>query len=184
MTAILRSRTTRFTLFLLALLLLLASMPPSVVRVLAQDAAGTVSVELNSANSTPRNVEDTTQKAIQREYAAAWGNMETALEQNHANLLDQNFVGAARKELGRQIQQQQKSGLATKYVDRGHHVEVSFYSPEGTALELHDTAQFEQQTLDGGKVIHSEQVRQQYIVIFTLVEDRWKVRTLQAIPAV
>jgi hypothetical protein len=61
---------------------------------------------------------------------------------------------------------------------------VVFYSPEGTALELRDTAEIEQQTLDGSKVVHSEKIRQQYLVIFTLVEDRWKIRIMQAVPAV
>jgi hypothetical protein len=69
-----------------------------------------------------------------------------------------------------------------RYVDRGHQVNVIFYSPEGTALELRDTADIEQQVLDGGKVIHSEQLRQQYLVIFTLIEDKWKVRVMQAVP--
>jgi hypothetical protein len=61
-------------------------------------------------------------------------------------------------------------------------VNVIFYSPEGTALELRDTADVEQQVMDGDKVIHSEQLRQQYLVIYTLIEDKWKVRIMQAVP--
>ena len=182
MEMILKSRRVRFTFLLLALLVLLASVPASILRVHADDGAA-IALDFSATNVTPRDVEDTTQKAIQREYAAAWKNMEDALAQNRLDLIDQSFVGTAHNELVKRIEQQEKNGLSTKFVDKGHKAEVVFYSPEGTALQLRDTAEFEQQTMDGGKTVHTETLRQQYTVIFTLVEDRWKVRILQALPA-
>jgi hypothetical protein len=104
------------------------------------------------------------------------------LKENRTDLLDQSFVGSVRDQLAKEIEQQKKAGVSARLVDKGHQVNVVFYSPEGTALELRDTAEIEHQVLDGSKVIHSEQLRQQYLVIFTLVEDKWKVRIMQAVP--
>ena len=39
-------------------------------------------VALNVQNAAPRQVEETTEKAIARDYAAAWQAMAAALEQN------------------------------------------------------------------------------------------------------
>ena len=174
--------SNRLTYLLLAILLLLASVPAVILHAHAWDESNTSKFEFATSNPGPRPLEDQTQKAIQREYAAAWKNMAEALEQNREDLLDQNFVGAEHDRLRRQIEQQKKNGMSSKLDDRSHQVDYIFYSPEGTAIELHDTVQLEQQTMDGSKSVHSETVTQKYVVIFTLVGDRWQVRTLQQVP--
>ncbi|MCU1308369.1 MAG: hypothetical protein JWN45_3064 [Acidobacteriaceae bacterium] len=173
--------SVRTTIVLIAALLLLASFAPKMLRARAESSDENT-INISAAGAGPREVEETTQKAIQRQYSAAWKNMAVALKENRTDLLDQSFVGSVRDQLAKEIEQQKKTGISTRYIDRGHQVNVVFYSPEGTALELRDTADIEHQVLDGIKVIHSEQLRQQYLVIFTLVEDKWKVRIMQAVP--
>jgi hypothetical protein len=60
-------------------------------------------------------------------------------------------------------------------------VDATFYSPEGSAVQLQDTAQLEIQLLDGGKIVSSQNVTRKYIAVVTVVEDRWKVRVLDAV---
>ncbi|HEX5435318.1 MAG TPA: hypothetical protein VFY05_13855, partial [Candidatus Angelobacter sp.] len=55
-----------------------------------------------------------------------------------------------------------------------------FYSPDGSAIELKDTASLETQVLDGGNIIHSDQAQVHYYVILTGAADRWKVRVLES----
>ena len=57
-----------------------------------------------------------------------------------------------------------------------------FYSPEGSAIELQDTAQLQIQVLDGDKVLHSEDVSVHYVALLTAAENSWKVRVLEAVP--
>src|SRR3954467_3162400 len=173
--------SNRIGLFLLALLFLLTSIPAVILHANAWDDANTSRFDFATANTGPRTLEDQTQNAIQREYAAAWKNMTQALSDNRADLVDQSFVGSERDQLRRQIEQQKKNGMSSKLDDRSHKVQFAFYSPEGTAIELRDTVELEQQVLDGSKQVHSETTTQKYIVIFTLVEDKWKVRTLQQV---
>ncbi len=146
-------------------------------------AAGRPDVTLNIQNAAPRQVEDTTQKAIARDYAAAWQALTDALEQNRADLLAANFVGTAYEKLDQTISQQRKAGLRQRYIDKGHHVNAVFYSPEGSAMELQDTAALEIQVLDGDKVVHSEDVTVHYVALLTAAENSWKVRVLEAVPA-
>ncbi len=145
-------------------------------------AAGRPDVTLNIQNATPRQVEDTTQKAIARDYAAAWQALAEALEQSRPDLLAANFVGTANEKLVETISQQRKAGLHQHYVDRGHHVNAVFYSPEGSAIELQDTAALQIQVLDGDKVLHSEDVTVHYVALLTAAENSWKVRVLEAVP--
>ena len=56
-------------------------------------------VDLSIGDTGPREVEDTTQKAIVRDYAAAWKTMAAALASNRADGLDSSFVGIARDQL-------------------------------------------------------------------------------------
>ena len=79
------------------------------------------------------------------------------------------------------LEGQQKNGLRTRLIDRGHKLEAVFYSPEGSAMQLRDTAQLEIQVLNGGQVIHSEQTTLHYIALMTTAEDRWKVRLLEEV---
>jgi hypothetical protein len=145
-------------------------------------AASVPSVSLNASQAAPREVEDTTQKAVARDYAAAWQAMADALDQNRADLLAANFIGTADEKLTAGIAEQRKNGLHQRIVDKGHAVDVVFYSPEGSAMELHDTARLELQVLDGSKVIHSETATVHYVTLLTAAENSWKVRVMEAVP--
>ncbi|MBV9073073.1 MAG: hypothetical protein JOZ10_05520, partial [Acidobacteria bacterium] len=121
-------------------------------------------------------------QAIVKTYSNAWKNMETALAENRPDLIDESFVGYAHDKLASEIKAQQKNGLSTRYLDHGHQVQATFYSPEGSAVQLQDTASLEVQLLDGDKVISSENVTRKYIAVVTVVEDGWKVRILDGVP--
>ena len=75
--------------------------------------------------------------------------MTEALDQNRADVLSANFIGTAGDKLTATIQEQAKSGLHQHIIDRGHSVEAVFYSPEGSAIELHDTAHLQIDVMDG-----------------------------------
>src|SRR5271169_2857366 len=62
-------------------------------------AASRPEVTLDIENATPRQIEDTTQKAVARDYAAAWQALVDALDQNRPDLLGANFVGTANQKL-------------------------------------------------------------------------------------
>src|SRR5438128_757177 len=145
--------SNRLAYFLLALLFLLSSVPTIILHAKAWDNSDDSRFDFAAANVGPRQLEDQTQNAIEREYAAAWKNMTAALQQNRADLVEQNFTGAQRNQLRRQIEQQKKNGMSSKLDDRSHKVEFAFYSPEGTAIELRDTVELAQQTLDGSKQV-------------------------------
>ena len=100
--------------------------------------------------------------------------MADALDQNRADLLAANFVGTADEKLTAGIGDSIRAGLHQRIVDKGHHVDVVFYSQEGSAMELHDTAQLELQLLDGSKVIHSEDATVHYVALLTAAENSWK----------
>ena len=151
--------------------------------IVAQAASNLPAVNLNIGDAGPRQIEDTTERALQRDYAHAWGSMEAALDQNRADILDADFIGVALDELKDRVSEQQKSGLRTRYIDHGHQLQAVFYSPEGSAVQLRDTAQLEVQYLDGGKLLHSEQRTESYTVVMTAGENRWKIRVLQSVPA-
>jgi hypothetical protein len=146
-------------------------------------AATAPAVTLDIQNATPREVEDATEKAVARDYAAAWQAMTAALDQNRPDLLGANFIGTANDKLVETIKEQKKTGLHRRYVDRGHKVQATFYSSEGSAMELHDTAQLQVQLLDGDKVVASQDVTAHYVVLITAAENSWKVRLLQELPA-
>jgi len=156
----------------LAVLVLFASLA------VAQDLP---SVQLNTNNVTGKQLEDLTQKAVARDYAKAWSTFAKAMETNNADLVDGDFVGVAADKLTAGIEQQAKSGLHQRYVDHGHKVDVLFYSPDGTSMQLRDTTQLEVQLLEGDKVLHSDNVTRQYISLMTPTEVRWKVRVLQQV---
>jgi hypothetical protein len=149
---------------------------------MASDKGSGVNVQLETANAGPRQVEDRTERAIVRDYGTAWATLARALEQNRTDGLPLSFVGDAQKQIAQRVQHQRQNGLHTRYVDRGHKVEAVFYSPEGSAMQLRDTANLEIQLLDGSKVVHSEQVTLNYLALMTVAEDRWKVRELEAVP--
>jgi hypothetical protein len=140
-------------------------------------------VRLSVEHATPREVSDTVQQALVRDYSAAWQSLAAALADNNAAALSDSFIGFAQDQLTQRIKDQQETGLRTRIVDRGHQVDAIFYSTEGAAIELRDTATLETQILDGNTVIHSERAQLRYYVIMTGAEDRWKVRVLENAPS-
>jgi hypothetical protein len=148
------------------------------VSLLAADVAPKVTLDVSA--SRPREVEESTVTSVVRDYAAAWRQLASAVEQNRSDLLDASFAGIARQNLGNLIASQQQNGLRQRYVDHGHTVKAIFYSADGSALELHDLAQIEFQLLDGDKVVGSEMATVSYIAILTPAENKWKVRVLQS----
>jgi hypothetical protein len=142
----------------------------------------TVSVEMNASGAQPRQVEDVTEKAITRDYANAWKIMETALSENRTDQLGSGFAGVAQDNLEKRIEGQRASNLKIRIVDHGHKLDAIFYSPEGSALQVRDTAQLEIEYLNGNSVVHREQVTQKYLALLTVGEDRWKVRVLEEVP--
>jgi lipase chaperone LimK len=151
------------------------------IWIVSAHAADLPQVNVNAASAGPRQVEDSTQQAIARDYARAWNSMNTALSENRPELLDADFVGVALDTLKEQVAQQQQSGLHTRYIDHGHQLQAVFYSIEGSAIQLRDTANFEVQFLDGDKVLNSQQRTENYTVVMTPGVNRWQVRVLQAI---
>jgi hypothetical protein len=152
---------------------------PLLVHILADTKP---SIQINFDNTGPRQIEDTTQKAIVRDYSSAWQAMNTALANNNTAPLNQNFVGFALERLTHRVKDQQSTGVKTRLVDHGHKVEAIFYSKDGSAIQLRDIATIETQVLDGDTVIHSDQTQIQYWAVMTSTEDRWKVRVLESSP--
>jgi len=145
-------------------------------------AADLPQVTLNAEHTAGRPLEALTQQAVVRYYASAWRTLAEALNDNNASLLSQDFAGVAEQKLRQLVAAQARAGLRTRYVDHGHQLEAVFYSPEGSSIEVRDTAHLEIQVLDGDKLVHSEQATLHYISLLTPTSVRWKVRLLQAIP--
>jgi len=173
--------TSRLTFLVAALAVILSHGLPFASTVLA--AGETVQVRLDASQIEPRGLEQLTGQAIVKTYSNAWKNMEAALEEKRPDLIEESFVGYAHDKLLAQVQEQKRNGLSTRYIDHGHQVSATFYSPEGSAVQLQDTAQFEIQLLDGGKVASSQKLTRKYIAVVTVVEDSWKVRVLDAVPS-
>jgi len=139
-------------------------------------------VTLNVSKATPRALEPLTQNVILRDYKFAWASLSIALQSNSLSSLNGLFVGEAGAYLAAEVKGQQANGLASRYSNQNHKVEAVFYSPEGDILELHDTAEYDFEILDGGKSIHTEHTVVYYIVLMTPGSDRWVIRHLQAVP--
>ena len=138
-------------------------------------------VEFNADKIGPRQIEDLTSKSVPRDYGMAWQTMEQALDENRPGLLEGYFTGIAKQDLGDRVKSQVKSGMHTRYQDRGHKLEAIFYAPAGDAMQLRDRAQYDLQVLDGNKVIYEEPVNTEYLVLMSPGADRWMVRQMQAI---
>jgi hypothetical protein len=136
---------------------------------------------LDVSKATPRNVEQLTQRALLRDYKFAWSNLALALESNSGSPLNGLFVGNAAAWLNQAVSNQRRTGLTSRYLNQMHKVEAVFYAPEGDVIELHDTAEYDYQVLDGGKTIHNEHATVRYVVLMTPGADRWVVRQLQAV---
>ena len=174
-------RIISWLLLAFALVLIISAVVPLVSKAFAAET-DTVQVHMDASRIQPRPLEQLTGQSIVTRYSNAWKNMETALAENRPELIDESFTGYAHDKLLAQIKEQQKNGLSTRYIDHGHQVEATFYSPEGSAVQLQDTAQLEIQLLDGSKVVSSRTVTRKYIAVVTVVEDAWKVRVLDGVP--
>lgn len=151
--------------------------------VFSLDAAdSSVQVQFDSQKASPRAVEPLTERGILRDYRFAWTSMAQALEFNTLDPLEGPFAGDAKQWLRDTVVSQQHSGLSRRYAGQGHRLEAVFYAPEGDVMELHDTAEYQLQILDSGKVIHDEHVVQHFVVLMTPAADRWVIRQLQAVP--
>ncbi len=129
-----------------------------------------------------RPIEKSTETAALRDYLHAWDSLRAALGSNQAAALDPDFVGAARDKLAETVAEQTKAGTTAGYQAVSHDIRFVFYSPEGQALELADTVEYEQQVFAGGKPVARERVRSRYLVVLTPAEVRWRVRVFQSEP--
>jgi hypothetical protein len=167
----------RIVVFGAGVAIMLSGAVPLARRILADTKPA---VHVDFSNAAPREVEDSTQEAVLRDYTAAWKGLSTALAHNSLAPLNENFTGFALNTLTERVKEQQHNGLSTRIIDHGHKVEAVFYSPDGSAIELKDTASLETQVLDGGSIIHSDQAQVHYYAVLTGAEDRWKVRVLES----
>jgi len=168
--------TTRRVACFVAILVLASAITPS-----SYGADSVVQVKLDVAHAGPREVESLTERGILRDYRFAWTSIAQALEFNTLDPLEGPFAGDAKRWLKDTILNQQKSGLSQRYLEQNHKLEAVFYAPEGDVMELHDTAEYQVQILDGGKIIHDERVVMHYVVLMTPGADRWVIRQLQAV---
>jgi hypothetical protein len=147
---------------------------------LAADSSPTV--EMESSKAAPRTLEPLTETRIVRDYRFAWASLGQALETDSASPLNGPFVGAASVWLHEAVANQRRTGLSSRYRNQVHKVEAVFYAPEGDLIELHDTAEYDLQLLDGSRAIHDDHITMRYVVLMTPGADRWVVRQLQAVP--
>ena len=170
-------KLARMLIMILGAALAISGAVPLLERIFADSKPA---VQLNVKSAQPRDVEEVTQNAIVRDYTLAWQAIGTALANNTLQPLNENFAGFALDKLTQRVKDQKQNGLTTRIIDRGHKVDAIFYSTDGAAIELKDTASIETQVLDGGTVIHSDQAQIQYYAVMTGAEDRWKVRVLES----
>jgi hypothetical protein len=175
--------TDKKPLIRMLLLLVRALILCSIFAAMLVFAADEPAVRVEPTGSVgPRPLEKQTEKAVVRDYLQAWRSMSAALEQNRAELLDADFVGAAKQKLSDTIREQARLGMETRYRDTAHDLRLAFYSPEGMSIQLLDTVEYEVQVVDHGKVQSTQQVRVRYVAVLTPTEVRWKVRVFQAEP--
>jgi hypothetical protein len=148
----------------------------------SQAADASAKMQLTVSKAGPRTVEDQTEQVILRDYQVAWTSLAQALEFNTLDPLQGAFAGTAKKWLSDTVSAQRKSGLSTHYSEQNHKVEAVFYAPEGDMIELHDTAEYQLQIMDGGKQLQDLRMVVHYVVLMTPAADRWVVRQLQAVP--
>lgn len=147
---------------------------------IAADTA--VQVQFDAGKAGPRQIEPLTERGVLRDYRAAWISMAQALEANNPDALEGLFAGDAKDWLRETVANQERSGVSQRYSEQNHHLEAVFYAPEGDVMELHDTAEYRLQILDGGKTVSDDHVSMHYVVLMTPGADRWVIRQLQAVP--
>lgn len=139
-------------------------------------------IELNTDQVSPREIEELTEKSIVRDYGLAWQTLRDALDHNRPGALEAYFTGFAKDDFSRLIQDQVHTGVHVRYIDRGHKLTAIFYSPSGDVMQLRDHVTIEVTFLDGSKVLSTQQVTRNYVVLMTPGADRWLVRDLESIP--
>ena len=145
-------------------------------------AESSLQVTLSVARTGPREVEALTQRSIVRDYRFAWTNVGLALQSNSTAPLNGLFVGPASSWLSDAVDGQKQSGITSRYSNQVHKLDAVFYAPEGDVIELHDTAEYDLEIVDGSKTIHTEHATVHYIVLMTPGADRWVIRQLQSVP--
>jgi hypothetical protein len=142
---------------------------------------GAVQVEPTMLHG-PRPLAKQTESAVVRNYLDSWQSLAEAMNQNRADLLNEDFVGVAKEKLAATIDEQAKLGLHARYQERSHDIKIIFYSPEGLSIQLVDNIEYDVQLLDHEKVVATQPVHARYVAVLTPTEVRWKVRVLQAEP--
>ena len=127
-----------------------------------------------------RPLEPLTASAVVRDYLQSWTAFRAALNQNQPQALHEDFAGTALTKLSGTIAEQSKLGIHTRYVDHSHHLQIVFYSPDGLSIQIVDHVNYEEQVMEGGKVIADQPVHARYIVVMTPSQTRWQVRMFQA----
>ncbi len=140
-------------------------------------------VHLDADGLAPRPIEELTGTTIVRYYAQAWRDLATALDANRSDGLGEEFTGFAKDRLTKRISAQSKTGVHMRIVDHGHRLKAVFYSTDGGAMQLIDQAQLEIQTFDGNKLLDTQNVPHEYMVLMTPGADRWYVRDLEEVSA-
>jgi hypothetical protein len=158
---------------------LLLFLVPSVFSAPADSAP---EVTLNATTVGPRKIEPLTERSILRDYKFGWANLAQAFESNSAGALNGLFAGTANTWLNQVVDSQIRTGLTSRFLNQHHKLDAVFYAPEGDLIELHDTAEYDYQILDGSKTIHSEHALVHYVVLMTPGADRWVIRQLQSVP--
>ena len=153
--------------FTISAALLMSGATEPAVKVAPMDSVG------------PRPVEMQTQTSVVRDYLRAWETLDSALQKNRPDLLDEYFVGAAKEKLKDTIREQQSLGIKTAYGNQSHDLQVVFYSPEGLSIQIVDNAGYEAEVRDHDKVVGTQQVRTRYVAVLTPTESKWKVRVFQ-----
>jgi hypothetical protein len=138
-------------------------------------------VTLNATNVGPRKIEPLTERSVLRDYKFGWANLAEALASNSTGVVNGLFAGTAQTWLNDAVSSQIRAGLTSRYLNQHHKVDAVFYAPEGDLIELHDTAEYDYQILDGGKTVLTEHAVVHYVVLMTPGADRWVIRQLQSV---
>lgn len=158
-----------------------AALTGCILAVLLLSAADEPSVRIEPVDpSSPRQLEPQTQQAVVRDYLLAWQALNSAMQANQPDLLNSAFLGVAEEKLADTIQEQQKLGIQTRYIDRSHDLKLVFYSPEGLSVQLLDTVEYDVQLLKDNNLQATQHVRARYVAVLSPTEVRWKVRVFQA----
>ena len=170
----------RFAVLVAGIALVASGAAPYLWHAFAADNGPAVTLKTDGAQ--PREVEDSTGKAIVRDYATAWKAIENGLGNDDVNALDAGLVGFARDQYAAAIDDQKKTDLKVRYTDKGHQVEAVFYSPDGSAMQLRDTAKLTREVLDGDKVLSHDEITAHYFAIMAVTDDHWKLRSIEEVP--